>query len=449
MIKSMSNTPQRLQTTGGLNFHVLNTLVFRCWSVAAGAVTVLLLPLWLSPVQQGYYFTFASIVSLQIFFELGLTQIVIQLVSHEVAHLKIANVDTLTGDEARLDRLSSLARLMRSWYRGSAALFLIVGGSVGAGFFYYQGVEPIKVWLEVWIVLVLATAANILLCPYLAVIEGCGQVGQVSRLRLYQSVLGYSCLWSGLLLGFGLWVTIAVPAVAAACTCYWVTSKGRMLRRLASRNINLTHQFVWRRDVLPLQWRIALSWISGYLIFNLFTPIVFSYHGATEAGRLGLALMIFSAISAIGMSWINANAPNLTMHIARGERNELKVLFRAAFIRSTVLVALLSIFLVLLAAYLSHYNFSSLVRLAPANVLIVLAVATIFNAMIFSMAAFMRAHREEPMVTQSVVVGILVAVSAYTSSNHGVLDMMRSYMWVTIAVSFPWTGWLFLKYWNR
>lgn len=44
-----------------MDFHVLLTLAFRSWGIVAGALTVLMLPLWLGATQQGYYYTFASL----------------------------------------------------------------------------------------------------------------------------------------------------------------------------------------------------------------------------------------------------------------------------------------------------------------------------------------------------------------------------------------------------
>ena len=273
----------RWQAIAGLDFHVLITLLFRGWSIIAGGATVLLLPLWLGPTQQGYYFTFASVLALQVFFELGLNQIVMQLVSHEVAHLTETADGRLTGKATHLGRLSSLARLISRWYGVAAILFALIGGVAGAIFFMEKGTEPLSAWLGIWVVLIGATAANLCLSPGLAVMEGCGKVGQVARLRLVQSVLGYAVLWAALLSGAGLWAATAVPVVSAICTGYWLNIHGNMLDWLSAGTIDFENQLSWKTDVLPLQWRIALSWASGYLIFNLFTPMVFSRHGAIDA----------------------------------------------------------------------------------------------------------------------------------------------------------------------
>ena len=439
----------RFRTLAGLDFHIMVTLLFRGWSVIAGGITVILLPLLLSPTEQGYYFTFASVLALQVFFELGLNQIVMQLVSHEVAHLTKSTDGKLTGDPSHLGRLSSLARLLQHWYVVVAVLFALVCGCAGAVFFSLTGTTPISVWIGPWMVLVCATAVNLWLSPGLAVMEGCGQVGQVARLRMVQSMMGYICLWAALLTGAGLWVAIAVPVISAACTFYWLKYSGNMMRWLAHRVQDTQHKMHWRTDIFPLQWRIALSWASGYLIFSLFTPVVFARHGAVAAGQLGMALAVFSAISTIGMSWVNANAPQFTMLIARKERHQLNRLFRAVFIRSTTAIALIAISFTCMAWYLTTHHVQWILRLAPPPVLAVLTIVTIINSMIFAMVIYMRAHREEPMLTQSIVIGLMIALMIYFCGTTSVLMMMSGYMMITLFIGLPWTVWLFLKYKTR
>jgi hypothetical protein len=439
----------RLKAIAGLDFHVLVTLLFRGWAIVAGGATVFLLPIWLSPTEQGYYFTFGSVLALQIFFELGLNQIVVQLVSHEVAHLTEMTDGRLTGKESHLNRLSSLASMLRKWYGVAAILFALIGGIAGAVFFSQKGVQTMSVWLGAWSLLVTSTAANLWLSPGLAVMEGCGKIGQVARLRLIQSILGYGCLWVLLLTGAGLWAATAVPLVSAFCTGYWLKSHGNMLRWLANQTVDIKNQLCWSKDVLPLQWRIAVSWVSGYLIFNLFTPVVFSHQGPIEAGRLGMALSVFSAISTIGMSWVNAKAPNFTMHIARGERQELNKLFKSLFIRSSIVITFMSMLFVLAAWYLTSIGFPFMIRIAPISVLAILAVVTIVNSMVFAMAIYMRAHREEPMLTQSITFGSLTVCAVYFGSNIGIFTMMFLYMLISIFVSLIWTIWLFRTYFGR
>lgn len=439
----------RLLRAAGLDFHIVVTLAFRGWSVVAGVVTVLLLPHWLGPTEQGYYYTFASVLALQIFFELGLNQVVLHKVSHEVAHLTATADGRFAGDAAHLARLGSLVRLVLRWYAAAAVMFALIAGGAGAAFFDQKGVLTPSQWIGPWSTVVASTAVNLWLSPRLAIMEGCGQVGQVARLRLAQSIGGYALLWILLLAGAGLWATAAVPLSAAAATAYWQRYRGRLLAWLAGQPADDANLFRWKTDLLPLQWRIAISWISGYFIFNLFTPLVFARSGAVEAGRLGMGLTMFAAISSIGMSWVNAKAPVFTMHVSRHERHELNSLFRTVASRSIAATAASAMLIVATAWVLWVTGEPMMARIASPDVLTCLAVVTVANSAVFAAASYMRAHLEEPMLPVSVVSAGLTAAAALIGSRFGTLPMVTLYLIVTLCVSVPWTLWLFAGYWKR
>ena len=54
-----------------------------------GVASVFFITSFLTGVEQGFYYTFGSILALQVFFELGLTGIMTQYVAHEVSHLQL------------------------------------------------------------------------------------------------------------------------------------------------------------------------------------------------------------------------------------------------------------------------------------------------------------------------------------------------------------------------
>lgn len=58
----------------------------------AGVGSMFFISAFLTGVEQGFYFTFGSILALQVFFELGLTGIMTQYVAHEVSHLKLDKI---------------------------------------------------------------------------------------------------------------------------------------------------------------------------------------------------------------------------------------------------------------------------------------------------------------------------------------------------------------------
>jgi len=65
------------------------------------------------------------------------------------------------------------------------------------------------------------------------------------------------------------------------------------------------------------QWRTALSWTSNYFLMQVFTPILFLYAGAAEAGRMGMTLAIVTTLSGFSIVWLATKRPRLAMHVAR------------------------------------------------------------------------------------------------------------------------------------
>lgn len=440
----------RLKRLLNLDFHVAMTLLFRSWSIVAGGVMVILIPMVFSGVQQGYYFTFSSLLALQIFFELGINQIIVQLVSHEMAHLRRSSDGILEGDRVHITRLASLVRMLHRWYSLAAMLFAVAVGLAGSIFFLHRGELDVRAWFAVWLALVAFTAINLYFSPTLATLEGSGEIGEVSRLRLMQSIVGYILLWIALLLGAKLSAILLLPATSACLTAWWVRKKAPLVYWLKHHApVDVLHRVNWRTEVLPFQWRIAISWASGYFIFQLFTPLIFAHQGAVEAGRLGLAMSIFSAVLTVGMSWVNAKAPNLTAHIAREEHRSLNDLFVAVSKRSIGFVGVASLLVLLTVWILQHAGVSFTHRLATLPALACLAAVTVTNSFVFAAAAYMRAHREEPMLQVSVTAGLLTLTSAYFASKQSVVATVAIYSLITAGIVLPWTAWLFMSYYRQ
>lgn len=422
----------------GLDHHVLMTLLFRGWSILAGVLTLIVIPAFLSPLQQGYYYTFASILALQVFFELGLGQVVVQVVAHEVVHLRRDVSGRVEGDEENLARVAQLRSLLRRWYVPAACVFglLVCAGGLlflrGGGLAWQQ-------WAIPWVLLVIASAANLVLSWKLSMLEGFALVRDVAQLRLRQSMVGYALLWLGLMLGGELWVVTAVPLTAALMSAHWLRTSSVAPIFAFEPPRAPVNPIRWFRDIFPFQWRIAVSWVSGYFVFHLFTPLVFRQSGAVEAGRLGLAMAIFSAISLVSMSWITAKAPLLSMHIARRESKELMSLFRVAATRSVLSTAVLASLVLAAAWAAAQAGMPFMERIASIPVLACLAVVTVLNSVVFTAATFMRAHREEPMLAVSVAGGLLTGAVAWHGSSFGTTALMLGYLAVTATVALPWT----------
>src|SRR4051794_33803552 len=140
---------------------VFYTVLWRAWSALVAPINLLFVTAFLSPVGQGFFYTFGSILALQVLFELGLTQLIIQFTSHERSHLEWAPHGTLTGDVRAKSRLASLLRASVKWYGTAAILVVVVVLPAGFWLFGMRAVETQTVmWRLPWVLFVLLSAIS-------------------------------------------------------------------------------------------------------------------------------------------------------------------------------------------------------------------------------------------------------------------------------------------------
>jgi len=140
-------------------------------------VSIVLVVKYLSGVEQGFYYTFGSIVAIQIFFELGLNGIITQYVAHETSNLKWESKHKLKGESKYLSRLSSLLHFSIKWYLCFASILLVTLIIVGLLFFKrFDTSEGNVSWLIPWILLSIGTVVNLIFSPIMAFIQGLGRV---------------------------------------------------------------------------------------------------------------------------------------------------------------------------------------------------------------------------------------------------------------------------------
>jgi hypothetical protein len=120
-----------LRRWAGVDKAVAFTLLNYGLSALSLPLSLFLVARFFSPTVQGFYFTFSSILALQVVFELGFSQCITQFASHEFAHLSFVSRNRLAGDAVSMGRLASLARLAFKWYFIVAIILFAGLGLVG------------------------------------------------------------------------------------------------------------------------------------------------------------------------------------------------------------------------------------------------------------------------------------------------------------------------------
>jgi hypothetical protein len=432
-----------------IDMAVAMTVLQRAWGVVAGLVMVLMTSTLFSREMQGYYYTFNSLIALQAFFELGLSFVLTQLVSHEIVKLDEGYDSSPWERQAAINRIGLLSQSVRRWFAILSIVFAIAVG-IGGLVFLKQGSSavPARQWVGAWLLIVVAAAVNLYYSPQLAIAEGTGKIAHVARLRLAQTIVGYVSCWIIVFIHPTLYAAACISVVSALTSGWWLRRRSGV-PTFVEQVAQGAQGYGWRRDIFPLQWRIGVSWMSGYLLYQVFTPFVFAHRGAAEAAMIGLSIAVFGNISLIAMSWMSASTPLLSGLVARRDRAELRRRFLHLFLQSIAFQIVACIGLCGVISMGRYFDLKIMHRFLPLSDLILIGVVTTCNISIFALATFMRVHKEEPMLWNSLVCGVLVAGSTYFTSFWGTSYVLMAYCAIIVAISLPWTIAIFIRYWQR
>ena len=420
----------------GIDLSILYTIIARGLQAAGGLATIGLISIFLTKEEQGYYYTFGSILAIQIFFELGLTSIITQYVAHESIHIQWQSSSELSGPPENLSRLASLLALcFRVFGLLSLLLFivLLIGGFV---FFSAFKVSAVTVhWQWPWVLVSLSTALLLLVNPLLAFLEGLGQVKEVAQLRVQQQVLSLTVIVMVLSAKGGLYAQGVANLLVFTLLAGSLLFTYRKQLFLAIYRQAGAWVVSYRNEIFPYQYKIALSWISGYLLFQLFNPILFATQGAVIAGQMGMTLAALNGVSGVSMSWISTKIPLFSTLVARRGYKELDVIFGKT-LRQLLLVNALSLVLfVVLIEGLSQYHSPFRERFLPLLPLFMLCLTTFVNQFVFSWATYLRCHKQEPFLLISVLNGVLCVLSSIFAGRYfGVLGMVTGYTLLNILI---------------
>jgi O-antigen/teichoic acid export membrane protein len=447
LTKQHESTRKALRTRLGIDRAIGFTILARGWASMAGLVTVALIARFLSPSEQGYYYTFGSLIALQIVFELGFSFVILQMASHERAHLAISSEGVVSGDSVAHDRLASVLQKTVRWYSTAAALLAVFLLAAGSYFFSaHEHAGEHVFWRIPWYSAALAATFTFQLDPLLSFMEGCGFVHNVARIRLAQAVTGSSLAWMALAAHHGLFAPAMVISGNAGVAFIWLFRRRNLLVPLLRRKPGENH-IHWWSEVWHFQWRIAVSWLSGYFIFQLYNPVLFAFHGPVVAGQMGMSLSLTNALVSVAVSWINTKAAPFGAMIARKEYAKLDHSFFQAIKQSFAVCVAGAATIWSLVVYMNWAHISLAHRILDPLSLGLLLLTAPLNVIIFAEATYLRAHKQEKFLLNSVLGGILVGASTYfLGKSFGAIGVVTGSLLIGVLFGLPYATYVFLKY---
>ena len=418
-------------------------LLSKVWLLFAGPITLYLISLYLTPEMQGFYYTFLSLVALQVFIELGFYVVITQFASHEWAHLSFDDSGFIVGDPTAHSRLISLGRLIFKWYAVATGIFIIFIGIIGYYFLSSKTNTGIA-WERPWLIFILFSGFQLWILPFSSLLEGCGQVANIYKFRLIQGVITACTMWIIMYLGGGLWIAVASVGSGLLVNIFFFYHHYRNFFKTIFL-VKPSNEIVWLSEIWPMQWRLAVGGIVGYFMFSLFVPVMFHYQGPEVAGKMGMTWQIIGSLGPLAMAWISTKVPSWGILIAKKEYLELDRNFYKASGISILIIVFGALVIFMIVYGLNYYQHPLAQRmLAPLPTLLFL-LGAIGGQVSSCFSNYLRAHKKEPIMLLGVSVGLTTGLLVWIlGSKYGPLGAGVSFFLVTL-LSLP----LIFKIWKR
>jgi hypothetical protein len=437
---------QRLQ----LDRPLLYALAAKCWQAVTGPITLALVIRAFSVSEQGVYYGLVSIIGVQAMFELGLLNVLISQAGNEAARVAKREPRAAASPPSDLaaQRMGLLIESSRQWFLMAGLLFVLAGW--GVGWMTLSRVETeLNWWLPLGVVIPVA-GMSIALAPALAILEGAGYRDSIYRFRLIQIVTGSLVVWGALGMGLKLWTIVLATSVQTLWAGYIVFIQHAdffvRYRSLAKP----ADGFSWSRDVVPMQWRVAVISVSHYLASQLFVVVILgrdAADAADDAGRLGPTLSITMAIQMLALAWVQTKFSLVSVHHGAGERELAGLLWRqTAWISTALLCTALGTLIALIAAMPLagrgwEQNFILPWQLA------VLSLGFVANHLLALQSFYVMARRANPFWVAAVVGLLTTAAAVWIFGRlYSTSGLVVAYALATGLVALPLHTWAYLQF---
>ena len=419
-------------------------IMARVWGLFSGPITMLVIGTGFSPVQQGFYFTFGSLLALQTFFDLGLMFVIAQFASHEFVNLSWGRNGSLQGEPIALKRFTDLLCKTTLWFGVAALLMIIVLIPAGLIFFGQKGDVSFS-WRLPWILAVVGTSLNLFVMPFFAIIMGSGDVVTVNKRELVATVLSSLLCWA--VIGFhgGLYAGFAVNVGALTISWGYLLKRRPELVKLVWQGwfgagraaLDAPGGLSWWKEIWPMQWRMAVSSGAAYFIFQLFNPVLFQYHGSVIAGQMGMTLTAANALLAGSMTVLHAKTPEFGKRIAAKDWVGLDRLFKGTT-KQALLLASFGAVAGFFAVWVLQSYFTLGKRFIPAWLAAILFGTVFFQILGGAFANYLRAHKQEPLVRMTVLSSLLQgSITWYLGKHYAAIGVTGGYFAVTAFFTAP------------
>ena len=408
---------------------VLHTGFTNVLRLFSAPLLIILISHFLTKEMQGYWYSFISLSALSVFADLGFTSIVMQFAAHEYAFINFDKYMRFQGNQIYINRISSLFKFVLKFSIKAVIItypiiFLI-------GYVIMNKEQTSFNWIYPWLIYIISSGILFFLNIITSFFEGCNQISKIQRINLVCVIVNFFIVT----ISFYLKIYLYALALGALFQCivrfiFIITYYNKTIIQIFSLS---NFDFNWSSQIFKLLSKYSVSFISGYFVFQLFTPVSFRFYGSVFAGKIGMTINLVMAIYSFSSIWIYVVTPKINMLVSAKKWKYLNLLFKKNMylsILTYVSGALLLILMLFIFPQLSAFQN----RLLNKANLILLIIAWLCQLIINGFAIYLRAFKEEPLVKLSLFSGIFILISTifigtYLPSNFIFIGFFVTFFW--------------------
>ena len=391
---------------------IFATLINQIWRLVSGPIIMLLIPLFLTETQQGYWYLFTSLSALSIFADLGFSNIILQFSAHEFAFLSFSKDGTLIGDKEHLNKLASFFKFTIKWI---ATIGIVVFPIIYIiGIIYFVRDDVLAVYLLPWTIYTIGSLVNFLNTSILSFIEGLNKIAEVQKIRFVVNII-YTCIIAIVLVLHGNIFALALGMFVSACTIF-ISLFGKFKGFLSQLlTIAKAYTYPWRKEVMPLFIKYALSFSSGYFIFQIYTPLMHFFYGPVLSGKVGISVSLILAVFNMANIWLYTITPRINMLVSAKNWSTLDTLFvkRLLFALGTYIIIGIGVILFIWLFGCVWIVPKVVGRFLPVMPMGVLYICYFIQLFVNALALYLRGHKQEPYMVLSIISAVWIACATF------------------------------------
>ena len=243
--------------------------------------------------------------------------------------------------------------------------------------------------------------------PVVTFLEGINEVENVNRFRFSQSLQERITSWIIIIIGGKLWLFSAAAGINIWGQFIFFKKKySSILKDLIK--LKSKKNDIWKREILPLQWKYAVSSLSGYLNFSFIVPLIFWFLGPVTAGQMGITWAIITMFWGLSVTLITTKIPTFAMDAANKDYKKLDKLFFDSTLVSTIFLVFTSVLLLIIVVIFKIFYPEISSRFLPLLPFTMFSLSIIPHHLKFAMTSYMRALKKEPFWKISIIESILI-----------------------------------------